>query len=437
MILWTLGHWGVGVSWIIVSVYYYGNIGYVASTITYLIFLFLILLFAVAPLVLFKREQKQDLSLNSLLFISSAFIIIELTRDFFFGGFPWLIPGTVLLDTKLSQIIPLIGAGGASFIIYFISSLIARYWQTSKLRALLIFIFASFLLIEQSSQPIKDYDDSITVRLVQSSLDPKIKQLNKNRSLIEETLIKLSKENSELVDLIIWPEAELPYAYQSKEYIALKQKFEQKPKLITGIWHFDDNSLFNALVNVNNDEIYQKRHLVPFGEYIPFKKALNPILSYFGAPISDISPGEDNQELISLNSKYKIAPLICYDIVFGNDVRKTVKSSNFIINISNDAWFGRSLGPYQHLEISRIRALENNKWLVRATNDGFSAVIDNKGTIVDLLDKGIQGFLDSNISTTNSPTIYALYGYYVPYLFAIFYTIFSLGRFLWLKHRVF
>ena len=102
-----------------------------------------------------------------------------------------------------------------------------------------------------------------------------------------------------------------------------------------------------------------------------------------------------------------------------------------------DAWFGRSLGPYQHLEISRIRALENNKWLVRATNDGFSAVIDNKGTIVDFLDKGVQGFLDSNISTKNLPTIYALYGYYVPYLFAIFYTIFSLGRFLWLKHRVF
>jgi len=100
--MWTIGHWGIGVSWIIVSVYYYGNIGYIASSIVYMLFLILILLFAVAPIRLFKIKKEYPLNLHSALYISSVFILLELSRDFYFGGFPWLVPGTVGIDTILS-----------------------------------------------------------------------------------------------------------------------------------------------------------------------------------------------------------------------------------------------------------------------------------------------------------------------------------------------
>ena len=266
--------------------------------------------------------------------------------------------------------------------------------------------------------------------------DNKIKQSIDKRHLIEKKLINLSKEDWNNPDLLIWPEAELPFAYKSREYFKLKEEiFLESTELVTGIWHFEGNSLFNSLVNIKNDEIYKKQHLVPFGEYIPLKTILNPLLNHFGAPISDITPGNSNQEPISIGKGIKLAPLICYDVVFANDVRKAVKSSNLIVNISNDSWFGRSLGPYQHLEISRIRALENNKWLVRATNDGFSAIINNKGTIVDIMVKGQKGSLNSIINTRNTTPIYALFGYYVPYFIAILYLLLTIGKHIWLKIR--
>ncbi len=433
--LWTLGHWGIGVSWIIVSVYYYGNIGYLSSFIVYLLFLILILIFAVAPIRLFKLQETYNASLYSIVYISAALLLIELTRDFFFGGFPWLIPGTVSIDTLLSNILPIFGIAGASLLIYLGAATVASLWNSSKKIAMLILAFTALFFIPFNSKNITNNNESISVAIVQSSLDPKLKLKQIYKPLIQETLIKLSLSDSIKPELIIWPEAELPFVYKSREYYALKERFGESTELITGMWLFEGSELFNSLVNVKTDQIYKKQHLVPFGEYIPFKTILNPILIYFGAPISDISSGKPGQSSIQVKDNLNAAPLICYDIVFGNDVRKAVKSSNFIINISNDSWFGRSLGPYQHLEISRIRAIENNKWLLRSTNDGFSAVIDNKGTIVDIMLKGEQGVLNQEIGTNNSSTIYAGFGYYVPYLSALIILFSILLKNIWLKFR--
>ena len=434
--LWTLGHWGIGVSWIIVSVYYYGNVGYIASFIVYILFLILILIFAVAPIRLFKIQETYKASLCSLVFISSALLLIELTRDFFFGGFPWLIPGTVSVDTLLSNLLPIFGIAGASFLIYLGAAAAASFWNSSKKIAISILVFTALFFIPFNTKNVMNNDRSISVAIVQPSLDSKLKLKQIYKPLIQETLIKLSLTDSIKPELIIWPEAELPFVYKSREYYALKNRFSESTELITGMWLFEGSELFNSLVNVKTDQIYKKQHLVPFGEYIPFKTLLNPILIYFGAPISDISPGKPDQLSIQVKDSLNAAPLICYDIVFGNDVRKAVKSSNFIINISNDSWFGQSLGPYQHLEISRIRAIENNKWLLRSTNDGFSAVIDNKGTIVDILLKGEQGVLNQEIGINNSSTIYANFGYYVPYLSALIILFSILFRNIWLKLEI-
>ena len=429
--LWTLGHWGIGVSWIIVSVYYYGNIGYLASSIVYILFLILIIIFAVAPLRLFKVQEMYNTSLYSIVYISAALLLIELTRDFFFGGFPWLIPGTVSVDTLLSNLLPIFGIAGASLLIYLGAASVASFWNSSKKTAISILVFTALFLIPFNEKNITDNNDFISVAIVQPSLDPRLKLKQIYKPLIQETLIKLSLTDSIKPELIIWPEAELPFVYKSREYYLLKERFGESTELITGMWSFEGSKLFNSLVNIKTDQIYKKQHLVPFGEYIPFKTVLNPILIRFGAPISDISPGKQGQLSIKVKDNLNAAPLICYDVVFGNDVRKAVKSSNFIINISNDSWFGRSLGPYQHLEISRIRAIENNKWLLRSTNDGFSAVIDNNGTIVSIMSKGEQGVIYQEIGTNNSATIYASFGYYVPYLLALIILFSILLRNIW------
>ena len=332
--------------------------------------------------------------------------------------------------------LPIFGIAGASFLIYLGAAAAASFWNSSKKIAISILVFTALFFIPFNTKNVMNNDRSISVAIVQPSLDPKLKLKQIYKPLIQETLIKLSLTDSINPELIIWPEAELPFVYKSREYYALKKRFSESTELITGMWLFEGSELFNSLVNVKTDQIYKKQHLVPFGEYIPFKTLLNPILIYFGAPISDISPGKPDQLSIQVKDSLNAAPLICYDIVFGNDVRKAVKSSDFIINISNDSWFGQSLGPYQHLEISRIRAIENNKWLLRSTNDGFSAVIDNKGTIVDILLKGEQGVLNQEIGINNSSTIYANFGYYVPYLSALIILFSILFRNIWLKLEI-
>ena len=141
-------------------------------------------------------------------------------------------------------------------------------------------------------------------------------------------------------------------------------------------------------------------------EYIPFESFLRGLISFFDMPMSNITQGDAPKQM---NVGYgNFSPLVCFDIVFGDMVRKDVKSSNYIINVSNDTWFGNSFGPYQHLEISRIRSVENNIPIIRATNDGISALIDNKGTIVDYMDKGTSGILPVSYTHLTLPTIYSV-----------------------------
>ena len=168
-----------------------------------------------------------------------------------------------------------------------------------------------------------------------------------------------------------------------------------------------------------------KQHLVLFGEYLPISDKIRDLVPFFRLPMSNISKGSNNQNLLTINDM-NLATLICYDAVFANTVRKRVKSSNLIVNISNDTWFGDSIGPYQHLNIARIRSIENNKWTIRATNNGYSAIISNKGTIVSLSDKNSKQILEGHVQLIEDRTFYSLYGYILFYLisciFCLLYT---------------
>ena len=219
------------------------------------------------------------------------------------------------------------------------------------------------------------------------------------------------------------PEAELPYSMQSIDFNNFVNNLDTSNKeFISGVWNYDDGHLYNSLINLNTGKNYNKTHLVPFGEYIPFIASLRGIIDFFDMPMSNVKHGKKNQQNIAVfnDRSANFAPLICFDIAFGETVRKSNKSSDFIINVSNDTWFGKSIGPYQHLDIARVRTIENNKWMIRATNDGFSALIDNNGTIVDKLEKGVTDVLDGSIMLLDKRTIYSQYGYYLPYVLAFF-----------------
>ena len=407
---WGLGHWGLGMSWIIVSVYYYGETTIAMSSIIYILLVVILTLIFTSPLLILKSAlsfTKINNNFFSVLFISSIFTISEFSRYFFLNGVPWLIPGNIFLDTISQNIYPIFGVTAASFFIYFICALFIVY-SNNKIS----YISAAILIISLLPfSPADKIKDGIKVSIVQPASDPFLKYEDNYYLKIEDNLNKLIDTVSKDSELVVLPEAELPYSQNSIRFIDFLKNTEISEKIILGVWKYDDAKLYNAIYSPRYNEAYKKIHLVPFGEYIPFIEGLRGIINFFDLPMSNVSHGSQLQENIRILDNIPISSPICFDIAFPNTVRKMNKSSFLMINVSNDTWFGNSIGPYHHLSIARVRSIENNRYTIRATNDGISAIISNKGTIVTLLDKGKSGILEGNVKLIKNSTFYSRNGH--------------------------
>ena len=411
-------------SWLIVSVYYYGETSILISLIIFLLLILILTTFFSLPLSIlrFRLFSRNNASQHiELLYISSILILSELSRYYLLNGVPWLIPGSVFLDTNTQYIYSIFGVAAGSMLIYLFASLIALYWGRNKNISYIIFLSSLILFIPLTLEKIEDRRD-IYVSIIQPSSDPFLKYKDGYKNEIEQNILNLVERTSPKSEIVVLPEAELPYSMQSKDFTNFIKKIDTSNKeFISGVWSYKDEHLYNALININTSESYNKMHLVPFGEYIPFISSLRGIINFFDMPMSNVKHGNKNQQNIAIfqDKTINFAPLICFDIAFSNTVRKSNKSSYFMINISNDTWFGKSIGPYHHLDITRVRAIENNKWIIRSTNDGFSAIITNNGTIVDIIEKGITGVINSGINIEKERSLYNIYGYFIPYLLSI------------------
>ena len=407
---WGLGHWGLGMSWIIVSVYYYGETTIAMSSIIYILLVVILTLIFTSPLLILKSAlsfTKINNNFFSVLFISSIFTISEFSRYFFLNGVPWLIPGNIFLDTISQNIYPIFGVTAASFFIYFICALFIVYSNNK-----IFYVSAAILIISLLPfSPADETKDGIKVSIVQPASDPFLKYDDNYYLKIEDNLNKLIDTVSKDSELVVLPEAELPYSQNSIRFIDFLKNTEISEKIILGVWKYEDAKLYNAIYSPRYNEAYKKIHLVPFGEYIPFIEGLRGIINFFDLPMSNVSHGSQLQENIRILDNIPISSPICFDIAFPNTVRKMNKSSLLMINVSNDTWFGNSIGPYHHLSIARVRSIENNRYTIRATNDGISAIISNKGTIVNLLDKGKSGILEGNVKLIKNSTFYSRNGH--------------------------
>ena len=407
---WGLGHWGLGMSWIIVSVYYYGETTIAMSSIIYILLVVILTLIFTSPLLILKSAlsfTKINNNFFSVLFISSIFTISEFSRYFFLNGVPWLIPGNIFLDTISQNIYPIFGVTAASFFIYFICALFIVYSNNK-----IFYVSAALLIISLLPfSPADEIKDGIKVSIVQPASDPFLKYEDNYYLKIEDNLNKLIDTVSKDSELVVLPEAELPYSQNSIRFTNFLKNTEISEKIILGVWKYDDAKLYNAIFSPRYNEAYKKIHLVPFGEYIPFIEGLRGIINFFDLPMSNVSHGSQLQENIRILDNIPISSPICFDIAFPNTVRKMNKSSLLMINVSNDTWFGNSIGPYHHLSIARVRSIENNRYTIRATNDGISAIISNKGTIVTLLDKGKSGILEGNVKLIKNSTFYSRNGH--------------------------
>jgi apolipoprotein N-acyltransferase len=441
--LWGIGHWGFGMSWIIVSIYYYGETSIALSLLIYFLLLIILSFVFTCPLLLIRYLlNKLEITENYLIILATSTLLMigEFSRYHFLNGVPWLIPGNLYLDTITQNIYPIFGVSAASLIMYMLCCLlVVFYYKNKNFLSIIILIIISIIPNHRS---IADFDDGTSISIIQPSSDPFKKYTQEYQTQIEGKLFNLLNKTSDLSEIIVLPEVELPYTIKSRRFDQFVKKAPKSNNIVMGAWDTDkEGNLYNTVYSLKNYNFslkenldsYKKMHLVPFGEYIPFIPSLRGLVGFFDLPMSNIMHGPENQKNIIILDNISIATPICFDIAFANTVRKMNKSSFLIINVSNDTWFGNSIGPYQHLSIARIRSIENNRWSIRATNDGISAIISNKGTIVDKLEKGAIGILEGKVQLINKNTFYNSYGYLFSYIFSLIIVLLTIFIGIWKK----
>jgi len=429
---WGFGHWGFGMSWVIVSVYYYGETSIALSLLIYILLIIILSIVFTSPLTLIKPLINYVNISNKylkILLISALFSVSELTRYYLLNGVPWLIPGNIYLDTISQNIYPIFGVSALSIMIYI---LCAGYAVNLKKKAQ-YFLLGLVLISIFPENKTATAQDGVLVSIIQPSSDPFLKYEDNYSYKIESNLDALINKTSKESQLIVIPEAELPYVLNSKRFKSFIENTQKSNKIIMGAWNYDENKLYNVIYSSKYTETYKKKHLVPFGEYIPFFERLRGIIKFFDLPMSNVSKGSNNQKNLNILNNVKVSTPICFDIAFSNTIRKMNKSSLLMINISNDTWFGNSIGPYQHLNLARIRSIENNRWTIRSTNDGISAIISNNGTIVNYLEKGVSDILEDRVSLISNRSFYNKIGYLFIYLFIIMTSLILTIKYIWKK----
>jgi len=387
-----LGLWSVGISWVFVSIHYHGDLNIIISLlITFLFVAFLSLYFS-ALAFLYRFFKTKVSHLNYIFLFPVLWVTIEILRSHLFTGFPWLIVGSSLSGTGLGGWTPILGSYGSSLIVLMSAGCLNSI--LNKTKKIEIYSTLLFLLFLISSFSLNKYNwtsqgKELNIFIYQPNLSLRdkwsINGFNKTKELIEQA-VEISKKG----DLIVFPETAL--IFDKKEIASWIKEINLKlikkeASLISGIIAKDSKNEY--LIERYNrfqgfgllDSHYDKVHLVPFGEYVPLRHYLGGVMDVLGINMVNTLSGKNITSLKAGN--IRVSPSICYEIAFNNLIRKTAKTSNLIITISNDTWFGRSLGPEQHLEIAQTRALEHQKVLLRSTNSGISGIIGRKGEVFE------------------------------------------------------
>jgi len=384
--LFGLGYFGVGVHWVYYSVHLFGD---AAAPLAGLVAAGFVLLLAMFPALagwlatrLFPAPRR---GVWWLLAAPMLWLLVEWSRSWVLTGFPWLSLGYAGLDTPLAGYAPLLGsyavgaalAASAGALGWLLLARGARRWAAALL---LLAIWGGGLALHgrQWTQPV---GQPLDVRLVQGNFAQHQKFLGQ---LLRPALRSYAQmtEAGLAADLTIWPETAVPARFDRVavplQAVAERAAARGGAVLAGGFYRQPDGRYHNSLWLLGSQQVYHKRHLVPFGEYMPFRALLEFLSRYILIPMSDLAPGEGEPRPLQLAGQ-QIAASICYEAAFGAEIIRQLPAATLLVNVSNDGWFGDSLAPHQHLEMARMRALETGREMLRATNTGISAIIAADG----------------------------------------------------------
>lgn len=388
--LFGLGMFGLGVSWVYVSMHRYGNMP--APLAAFAVFLFVAGLSLYPTLYgwLQARFFSRSGWRRSLLVLPALWVLFEWVRGWFLTGFPWLHLGYSQVATPLAGYAPWLGVYGISFVCALGAALLAAGVQAP---ARLLGIYSPLFLVialggwiagtvdwtEPAGKPLR-------VALIQGNVPLASKWRPENRGAIMNRYFELSAK-APPSDLIVWPESALPMSLDEIDsgYLGNLRRLSQTAGVdfLIGVIEREKNGrYYNSVVSIGSQpSVYRKQHLVPFGEYPPLDPLFRWLMRSLQIPMSDFSAGSADQLPITA-AGHKIGVSVCYEDAFGEEVIRTLPEATLLVNVSEDAWFGDSIGPHQRLQMARMRALETGRPLLRVDNTGLSAAIDHRGVLL-------------------------------------------------------
>lgn len=421
-LLFGLGFFGIGINWVFISVHYYGYVDFSFSLVITAVLVFFMALFpALVGYTLtrfFPRNFHHQASRYKLLLAIPAFWVLgEWIRGWFMTGLPWLSLGYSQLSSPLAGLAPVFGVYGVSWVVALSSALVVAVLLSARQR----WLYSAVLLLVWSgvwglglvpwTHPI---GEPIKATLLQANIPQDLKWHPSMREPTIAIYAEMTRENWATSDLIIWPESAIPGFYHEVEGFLDELEVEaqeQQTDLLIGVlsMNLETQQYYNSMLSLGQSRgFYHKQHLVPFTEYLPLKNWLGGFVKFIQVPMSDFSPGEDDQPLLSVAGQ-KVGISICFDGVFGEELIRTLPQASLLVNVSNDAWFADSWAPPQHLQIAQMRALESGRYMLRATNTGVTAVVDEKGRITAQAPQFETTFLNAEAQPRAGTTPYVLW----------------------------
>ena len=419
----SLGYFSIGTYWLYNVIINYADVSSILAIILVILFtIYLSLFFVIPMMVTIFIYHKISINKNySLVLLSIMISIFEIIRAHLFTGYSWLNFGQSALYTPLDYYFPVFGVHGLTFIIFLISIIVINIFKNKD--KVFFFVLGISLIISYLGVYKKNWthqaEDFVNISVIQPNIKNKkifSKEDVNNRMDILKNMTSLAIKNSP--DIILWPEAPLPIFYNDLEknyYQDILKTMPESTTLVTGSFYKNNNNIYNSIINISDksSNIYSKRHLVPFGEFLPFRKKFSEVYKALGVNTHDITRGDFSEPLNIRN--FIIHPLICYESIFSIESLVLNGKTDFILNISNDGWFGDTLAPYQHLDALVMRSLENQRYSVRSTNTGISAVISHEGVIEDYVKPNKTGIINRRINLRNGNTPLSKYGYEIIY----------------------
>jgi len=414
--LFGLGLFGSGVSWVFVSMVVGEPSGLFIPILMTLFYCSFWAVFPAMSAYLFIKLRTN--SYFDWLVFSCVWVFVEYVRgEWVLGGFPWLQVGYSQLDSYLAGYIPIFGVYGVGLIIAMISALLAESLLRKNTRSKPIMGVTVLLLVGAVLQGISWTNvsgDPIKVTLIQGNIAQKDKWQLENRN----TTLKQYYDDSTKhwdSDIIIWPETAVPAYYSDvKGSYLMPLKTEavaHNTTIITSLPYKNEaGQLYNAVLTLGESEgFYKKIHLLPFGEYLPWQPVSGYLLGLMNVRLGNFSSGDIDQPLLKA-AGHQFVTSICYEDAFGEQSIRHIEQAKFLVNVTNDGWFGRSIEPYQHMQIARMRALESGRYLLRATNTGVTAVVSEKGKVIHQAPVMQRASVTADINPMSGLTPYARAG---------------------------